>query len=259
MWSAMFYAIAVGAILAVAIAGVVFSVMMRPRKSITPLNPPPPAPTAASDNPGQKALESTIDVTKVTTGLATGALLFSVAFVNNAQGLSVGARFCLVLAWTLLGFSAAYGVLAHSALVGQMAGADYSLTSRGYMIPGISHLVTLAAAIGALTVALLFALGDAPSLGPFVVGSPSEAMARAADRVPDGWSIDKVETIEFTKGIDSALPGLGAWHVQLKLKNNGPERKGLLLGPHAAGGFLDVFVSPSGEVYVPQNSKKNAP
>src|SRR5713101_351001 len=103
----------------------------------TPTSPlPRPVWEAAAD-----ALKAAGDIIKLSIGLATGALVFSVGLLPNSPLYTLFVRGCLVAAWTLLLLSIGTGVLSQAAVPVLMDDQDYDIENPWFTYPGRIHQV----------------------------------------------------------------------------------------------------------------------
>jgi hypothetical protein len=203
-----------------------------------PTAPPTPTatPAAASD-----ALKAAGDIIKVSTGLATGALVFSVSLLPNASTYTPGIRCFLILSWFSLLVSILTGVLSQSAIPVLMEDQDYNIENKWFTWPGRAHQIAFGFAIIFLAVALTKIVYSEPS--HLRVRSAAEAVAIARREIVDKFEVAKVSKIELLKD-PSDRASNATWHAQLELvpkPSNDPSVSGRR--------YLDVFITArKGEV-----------
>ena len=169
------------------------------------------------DEIGQKALESAGDFLKVTTGLATGALVFSTTLLNNPGALTGAARWVLSIAWAALLISIGASVfVAQGRITTKIAKKNYDIHNDLWLTrPTVIHQWTFFGGILALGVTLGIVLGNQPSTEALQVPKATDAVRLAISRVPRSVHIVKVDAIDLIKGADATDPTLETWHIQL--------------------------------------------
>jgi hypothetical protein len=167
----------------------------------------PAAQAAASD-----ALKAAGDRIKVTTGLATGALVFSVGLLPNAWTYTPLTRVLLLVSWFLLLVSIVAGVLSQAAIPVLMADQDYDIEDRYFTWSGRAHQLSFAVAVVFLASALTTIVYSEPS--DLRVRTAADAIALAKSEVGDKFEVRRVTKIELIKDA-SDRPSNSTWHAQL--------------------------------------------
>jgi hypothetical protein len=196
--------------------------------------PEQPAPTAASD-----ALKAAGDIIKVSTGLATGALVFSVSLLPNAWTYTPLTRALLVVSWFLLLVSIVAGILSQAAIPVLMADQNYDIENKFYTWPGRAHQLSFGLAVAILAFALITIVYSEPSY--LRVHTAADAIARARSVVDPQFEVRRVAKIELIKD-PSDRASYSTWHAQLEIVPKGasnlPSQP-----PVAQSRFLDVFIT----------------
>jgi hypothetical protein len=106
---------------------------------------------------GQHTLEAALDWTKVSTGLATGALVLGVGLLGSVDAVS-HVRLCLLGAWILYGVAIVFGVFALASLPGMMKEQNYNLEHKPFTYPARLHQLSFLSATGFLLWSLVLLL-----------------------------------------------------------------------------------------------------
>lgn len=198
-----------------------------------------PAKATVDPKAGKAALDAALDWTKVSTGVATGALVFGVGLLNGAATYENAIRIDLMWAWVSLGVAILSGIVAQSAIPPMIADKNYDLEFAPYTWPARIHQVAWLAGIVALALALRHILFGSPALDTFKISNAQQAVTASLGSVPAGRHLQKTAVIELIKGADPSDPSLTRWHIQFLLtsikRGAGKESEG----------FLDVLVDPT--------------
>ncbi len=188
--------------------------------------------------PTPDALKAAGDIIKVSTGLATGALVFGVGLLPNAASYSPLTRVLLVLSWALLLVSIIAGILSQAAIPVLLADEDYDIENKYYTWPGRIHQVSFGFAVAILAAALISIMYSEPS--HLSVSTAADAVARAEAAVGGQLAVQEVTKIELING-PSGSASDGTWHIQLEVTPKTGAKSPPT--PTAAPGFLDVFIT----------------
>lgn len=196
-------------------------------------------PPAASGSAASDALKAAGDIIKVSTGLATGALVFSVGLLPNAWTYTPLTRGLLIASWFLLFGSIVAGILSQAAIPVLMADQDYDIEHKWYTYPGRIHQGVFLVAVFILAWALTTIVYSEPS--HLRVRTAAEAIARARSAVGSQFEIRQVTKIELIKD-PSDRASNSTWHAQFELV---PKASVNLLTKHSTAQprYLDVFVT----------------
>jgi hypothetical protein len=174
-----------------------------------------PKPRPAGPEPAE-ILKAAGDVLKVSTGLATGALVFSVGLLGDAQSYDLLARVLLAASWGLLVLSVLGGLLSQAAIPPLLAEKRFSLEEPTFTWPGRIHQVLLFLAILLLAIAMgsnLF--HQTPELR---VDSAAKAVAKARLAVQPDGQVRRLSAVELLAGpAGSAIAP--SWRVQFELED----------------------------------------
>jgi len=163
---------------------------------------------------GQNALEAALDWTKVSTGLATGALVFGTGLLDSAE-LVPAVRCWLVASWVLFGLSVLGGLFAQARLPVMMRGQTYNLEDKAYTTPARIQQVTFFIGVVLLLISLVIILFHRSTLETLAAGTAKEAGTRALDALPPGFTLDEVRKVELVKGLPDTALAAAVWHLQL--------------------------------------------
>jgi uncharacterized membrane protein YiaA len=200
---------------------------------------------------GQKALDSAADFIKVTTGLATGALVFSVGLTNAPSGLNTPARYLLATSWIALLVSLLFGVfVAQGRITTKMAERSYDIHGdRWLTIPTMAHQWAFFLGVALLGATLAVVVAQQPPTNNAKVLSAMRAVQIAENNVPKFLSIVKVSTVEFVKGAEPTDASIPTWHIQFQVAH--PLARKNKRSELPVSDYLDIFVDPeSGEALV---------
>jgi hypothetical protein len=111
------------------------------------------------ESSAKDAIDRAADVLKLTLALATGALVFGADFIKEQVVLSSITRLMVMIAWGLLGASAAAGILALSAIPMMVAKQNYNLEDPYLTWPARVHQVAFVLGIILLGVTLASSVG----------------------------------------------------------------------------------------------------
>jgi hypothetical protein len=175
---------------------------------LAPKTAAPPQPDPAD------ILKAAGDVLKVSTGLATGALVFSVGLLKDAQSYSLFARVVLAGSWGLLVLSVLGGLLSQAAIPPLLAERRFSLEEPTFTWPGRVHQVLMFVAILLLAVAMASTLFHEAQ--PLRAASAAQAVAAARRAVTSGESVRRLSAVELLAGPQGS-PIAPSWRVQFEL------------------------------------------
>jgi hypothetical protein len=137
------------------------------------------------------------DIIKVSTGLATGSLIFSVGLIGNAPGYSLTIRGLLVVSWVLFAISIILGVMSQAVIPVLMAHQDYNIEDRWFTYPGRVHQTAFVFAVIVLAVALFKMVYSEPTT--LRVPTAVEAVSIAKNAIINKYDIDRLSKIELIK------------------------------------------------------------
>jgi hypothetical protein len=167
---------------------------------------------AAPDPVQVDALKSAIDFIKVSTGLATGALVFSLGLLDRIAVFPLWGRYVLGGTWALLAVSIVLGLFAQSTLPPKLAEQDLDiLDDQSLLRPAQWHEILLMAAIAALGVALLGVVAEPP----LAVASGSEAVALARRELRPPEHVSRLAELSLVAAADAG--GSPTWRIQFEL------------------------------------------
>jgi hypothetical protein len=166
-----------------------------------------------SDEAGQRALEGALDWTKVSTGLATGALVFGVGLLGAGESFA-GVRWLLVVAWLLFGISVLFGIFAQASLPVMMKDKDYDLERKVFTYPARIHQVAFLFAIAFLLWSLISLLYHQRGSDELSGSSAMQAMEISKAVLPRNFVISKLEKVALLPGPEKDSPQQAVWHFQ---------------------------------------------
>lgn len=177
--------------------------------------------TVAQENPfdekGQHALDAALDWTKVTTGLATGALVFGIGLSTSTATSLPWVRYVLAAAWVLFFIAVVAGIFAQASLPILMRSGKYDLEARPFTWPARVHQITFLFAILCLSLVLIRILFEQPASDSITAPTAVEALTLAEKTLPPGSVVRGVNLIQLIKPTDSTSQNLSVWQVQLKV------------------------------------------
>jgi hypothetical protein len=172
---------------------------------------------SAFDEKGQHALDAALDWTKVSTSLATGALVFGIGLsTSTATGLP-WVRYVLATGWVLFFIAVVAGIFAQASLPILMRTGIYDLEAAPFTWPARIHQVTFLIAILLLSIVLIRVLFEQPASDTFIAPTAVEALSLAEKKLPRGSAVRGVSIINLIKATDSNNAGLGVWQIQFKI------------------------------------------
>ena len=166
-----------------------------------------------ADEAGQHALEAALDWTKVSTGLATGALVFGVGLLTGAQSVQA-VHTILILSWISFGLSVLLGIIAQASIPVMMRDRIYNLEHRPFTWPARVHQVTFLVGIFLLLLSLIRLLNSEPPRESLRVRTAVEANDIARTLLPAGFAIGELRTTELLPGTRGDSAGARVWHIQ---------------------------------------------
>jgi hypothetical protein len=204
-------------------------------------SPHPPSPDGDSD-----ALRAAGDIIKISTGLATGALVFSVGLLPNSTLYTSLTKVCLVASWTLLLFSIGFGVFSQAAIPVLMARRTYDIEDKFFTYPGRIHQILFGLGLLALALALALVLYSKPQR--LQVGTAVQATKIAEQYVEKQYRIIQLDKIELIPG-PSGQADDAAWYARFEVVPlsltapvtaglRAPHRIDVLIGVKAAGALI---------------------
>jgi hypothetical protein len=174
---------------------------------------------------GQHALDAALDWTKVSTALATGALVFGVGLTNSVGTSVPWIRYALAIAWALFFVSIVTGIFAQASLPVLMQAQNYDLESRPFTLPARIHQLAFFVAILITAVVLIRLLFDQPPVVSLAVRNGADALTRARASLAHGSVVDKLTVIELVKSVDPTHLDTAVWHIQFTLRCQTPVYK----------------------------------
>lgn len=178
------------------------------------------------------ALKAAGDIIKVSTGLATGALVFSISLLPNVSDYVGIIRYLIAGSWGLLLISIIAGVCSQSAIPVLLFDREYDIENKYYTWPGRVHQVAFGFAILFLSIALCVILLSAS--GKLRVPTAADAVTNARYAIQNTYDILKLEKIELIKA-PSNRPDEATWHAQFEVAKKAP---GKVFTPI----YLDVII-----------------
>jgi hypothetical protein len=185
------------------------------------------------------ALKAAGDIIKVSTGLATGSLIFSVGLIGNAPSYSLTVRVLLVVSWILLAISIIVGVLSQAAIPVLMAHQDYNIEDKYFTYPGRVHQTAFVIAIIVLSIALFKMVYSEPTT--LRVPTAVEAVSIARNSISNKYDIERLSKIELIKA-PSDRPSATTWRAEFEVTqkhtqggSEGPSH------PHSINVFIDAL------------------
>lgn len=177
-----------------------------------------PTPDAAAS---QEALKSACDVMKVSTGLATGTLLFSVGFLAQAPFYDATARIALAATWVLLVLSVCFGLMSQAAVPVLMADRNYDIEAPTFTWPGRIHQIFFVLAIVLLAFTQARTVFSEPAPNQLRASTVEQAVDIGRQALGPRDEIDKLTSAELIKGTQQDRVGNMAWHIQFEVRTHG--------------------------------------
>jgi hypothetical protein len=174
-------------------------------------SPSPPPPAVDETDRHKQALASAGDFLKVSTGLATGALVFSLGLLPSVQVEGTAIHVLLTLTWAALFVSVVGGILSQAAIPVLMYDGVFDLEAPTFTWPGRIHQVLFGLAMLGLAVVLIATL----NAGAPKIGNAAGALARARTALRAGEVPDRLEEIALLGGTPAG------WHVRFHLRDGG--------------------------------------
>jgi hypothetical protein len=200
---------------------------------------------ATPASPDAAALTSAVDLIKVLTSLATGALVFSIG-LNSPTGFAYLPRIkdVLIASWILLFLAVASGVYAQGLAPNQIRNNRPNINSGELRAAVMAQEAFFVLGILGIATALVSALLGAPTKLQAAIETPMAAVRSATDDLSPHDQLDKVAIVELIKGLDASRPDEQTWHVQFAVSD----------GSNSA--TRDVYLDAvTGQVYSPTTPK----
>jgi hypothetical protein len=199
------------------VRALVLSLIALLRRILDALSPPPLPPPPEEDSTALDALKAAGEILKVSTGLATGALVFSVGLLPSAASTGPVIHAILAITWVILFLSVIGGVLAQSAIPVLMAENRLDLEAPTFTWPGRVHQVLFGFAVLGLAIVLTAALyADG---GQLRVRDAQAATTLARQSLHTGETPDRLDVVELVHGLDPNRQILASWHVRFHLQS----------------------------------------
>jgi len=218
---------------------------------VHPADPAAANPTAAGQAPADSAdaLKAAGDIIKLSTGLATGALVFGVGLLPNAPVYTPFVRGCLVASWGLLLVSIVAGVFSQAAIPVLIEDRNYSIEDPYFTYPGRAHQVLFGLGLLALALGLSAVLYAEPHR--LRIGTALEATRIVEKRIGTEYVIRQLTKIELIAS-PSDHRNEATWHAQFEVIPKAEIVKGAGAAPSPRN--LDVLVGArSGDLMIVQN------
>jgi hypothetical protein len=164
-----------------------------------------------------EGVSSASDFIKVSTSLATGGLVFGVAYFSNITPLSWQARLDLAWAVGLFVVSAALGLAASSRIPIMIADKRANVRDGLLSVLGACHQITFVVGLILVARVLNILSSSQPPVDDFKMATAGEAVEKARQVVGRGLKVRKVDTTELIHGVDAGAAKLNVWHVRFLL------------------------------------------
>lgn len=189
----------------------------------------------------KKAIDLAGDYVKVTTGLAAGALVFSIGLVPNMAGYTACGRMLIIIAWILLFLSMITGGLAQGAIPMQIARGVYDVEDPVFANTVKAHNLTFLVATLLLGAALVIVSTSEAPVEAFAIRTPTQAVEKAGEALPEGVKdhIARVSVIELIKGAGQEKASLSSWHAQFEIRGGN-----VVSAKPVPNYYVDVMVDP---------------
>ena len=182
---------------------------------LSALMPPQPALPPVEPESNADALKAAGEILKVSTGLATGTLVFSVGLLSGGMTSAPLVRATLAATWVALFFSIIAGVLCQSAIPVLLDERRFDLEAPTFTWPGRIHQVLFGVGILGLSTVLLATLYS--DSGALRIGSAGHAVLYARSSLRPDEVPDRVELVQIVKGADPNRSSLLTWQVRFRL------------------------------------------
>ena len=192
------------------------------------------------------ALTSAVDLIKVLTSLATGALVFSIG-LNSPTGFTYQPQIknVLITAWILLFLAVACGVYAQGLVPNQVRNNRPNINSGELRTAVMAQEIFFVFGILGIAAALVSALLGAPTKTAVAIETATAAVENARDELAPQDQVSKVDTVELIKGLDVSRPDQQTWHVQFDVKNGTTNvTRDIYLDAVTGKGYLPTSTSP---------------
>ena len=183
----------------------VLSALMPSQPTLPPVEPEPNA----------DALKAAGEILKISTGLATGTLVFSVGLLSAAMTSEPLVRATLAATWVALFLSIIGGILAQSVIPVLLDERRFDLEAPTFTWPGRIHQILFGVGILGLSTVLLATLYSDP--GALRIGSAGHAVLYARSSLRPDEKADRVELVQLVKGADPNRASLLTWQVRFRL------------------------------------------
>lgn len=176
---------------------------------------------------------------KVSTGLAGGALVFSIGLLPNAETLVASQRLVVAATWVCLFMATVFGIFAHASLPIMMKNRNYSLEYKPFTIPARFHQILFLLGVMGIASTLVLLLFRVPDFA--VTSKASDAVRVTISAIPIGCRIGRIETIELLRGTDPNDLNSAFWHIRLDVSQRSGSSK--TCGARATGNVYDSLVN----------------
>ena len=182
---------------------------------------PPPVPVPpAPDTSGADALKAAGDILRVSTGLATGALVFSVGLLSSVAAQASWVCLTLAVTWVALFFSVVTGVISQAAVPVLISEKRFDIEAPTFTWPGRIHQLLFTLAVFGLSVVLIGTLYA--DVGKLRIETADNAVRIARGALKVNEVPDRIEKIELIKGSDASRASQSSWHIQFHLGPGNP-------------------------------------
>ena len=202
-----------------------------------------PAPTDK-----EKAFDNVIDVVKILTSLATGALVFSVGLVAPTWGpYPLAIKWLIVLSWVSFGGAVFVGLWALYSAPRLVDAGKADIAADEVSDPGGAQQLAFLLGIVFLAAALIAVMFTSSSTVSYETDNAAAAVHRAVGQLKPGELLQKVAMVELVKGTDPSNGTQTQWHVQLEVKARD-------MKPNDKPRIVDVYLSAAkmNDIYVPE-------
>ncbi|MEO7039787.1 MAG: hypothetical protein ABI186_07125 [Candidatus Elarobacter sp.] len=196
-----------------------------------------------AEDAGQNALAAALDWTKVSTGLATGALVFGVGLTTAVGTSLLWIRIALAVAWGLFFIAIVAGVFAQASLPVMMKDKTYDLEYFAFTWPARAHQVAFLLGVLVLATTLIRLIFIEAATDDLAAHTATQAVEIGQRALPQGTRVAKIALVELVKGPDSNRLGYATWHVQFVLRDNGASNAHARTAPTQQGPpIADVLI-----------------
>ena len=175
----------------------------------------------AGRSPDAAALASAVDLLKLLTSLATGALVFSIGLVNRSGFVDTPLlKAVLVISWASLFVAVLAGVWAQSLVPNQVRHGSPDISAPALRNSTMVQEAFFIFGILGVAIALITSIVSMPAPVEAKIASPIAAVRTAAATLGlgSGAMYDKIDVVELLRGADPTRVEEQAWHVRFELR-----------------------------------------